>query len=103
MRVLKPAAEEADVAWAGLHTFRHTFASLHIDRGTNVVILSKLIGHHSPAFTLSVYAHLLDGDVGEALDLDAELSQGAGGNTGAILGPVALGSLGLVDAAGSTV
>ena len=70
---MKPAAEEADVAWAGLHTLRHTFASLHIDRGTNVVQLSKLLGHHSPAFTLTVYADLLNDDVGEALDLDAEL------------------------------
>ena len=48
-------------------------ASLHIDRGTNVVQLSRLLGHHSPAFTLSRYAHLLNGHVGAPLDLDAEL------------------------------
>lgn len=76
-RVLKPAKEEADVAWCGLHTLRHTFASMHIERGTNVVQLSKLLGHHSAAFTLSTYAHLLDGGVGDALDLDAELAKGA--------------------------
>jgi integrase len=93
-RVLRPAAGEADLSWAGLHTFRHTFASLHIDRGTNVVQLSKLLGHHSPAFTLDTYAHLLDGNVGEALDLDAELP---GGNTGATFGPVSPGSAGLEE------
>ena len=38
--------------------------------------LSKLLSHHSPAFTLTVYAFLLNGDVGEPLDLDAELVAG---------------------------
>ena len=63
-RALQPAVEEADAAWAGFHTFRHTFASMHIVRGTNVVQLSRLLGHHSQAFTLPVYAHLIDGNVG---------------------------------------
>jgi hypothetical protein len=35
------------------------------------VQVSRWLGHHSPAFTLSVYAHLLDEGVGEALDLSA--------------------------------
>ena len=35
--------------------------------------LSKLLGHHSPAFTLTVYAHLIDSDVGEPLDPVREL------------------------------
>jgi integrase len=75
-RYLKPAAEEIGAPWAGLHTFRHTFASLHIARGTNVVQLAKLLGHHSPTVTLSIYSHLLDDGVGEALDLDRELASG---------------------------
>lgn len=72
-RYLRPATEEAGAAWAGFHTFRHTFASLHIATGTNVLQLSRLLGHHSPEFTLRVYAHLLPGDESPALDLDAEL------------------------------
>jgi len=80
-RVLKPAAEEAGAAWAGFHTFRHTFASLHIYRGTNVVQLSRLLGHHSAAFTLSTYVHLIDGDVGEPLDITAELAPTSEGAT----------------------
>ena len=32
--------------------------------------ISRAMGHHSPAFTLSVYAHVLDDGVGEALELD---------------------------------
>lgn len=75
-RVLKPAARKAGVPWAGFHAFRHTFASMHIEAGTNVVVLSRLLGHHAPAFTLDTYAHLLDDGLGEGLDLDAELPQG---------------------------
>jgi integrase len=76
-RYLDPATEEADASWAGFHAFRHCFASMHIEAGTNVVQLSRLLGHHSPSFTLNVYAHLLDDGVGAPLDLDAELSRGA--------------------------
>jgi integrase len=72
-RVLKPAAEEAGAPWAGFHAFRHAFASLHIERGTNIVRLSRLLGHHKPSFTLDVYAHMLDDGMGQPLDLDAEL------------------------------
>jgi integrase len=74
-RVLRPAAEEAGAAWAGFHTFRHTCASLLFERGANAVQVQRWLGHHSPAFTLATYVHLLDGGVGEALDLDAELAQ----------------------------
>jgi hypothetical protein len=31
------------------------------------------MGHHSPAFTLEAYGHLIDGDLGPALDLHTEL------------------------------
>jgi integrase len=68
-RVLKPLVEEAGAPWAGFHTFRHTFASLHLSRGTNLLQLSRALGHHSPAFTLTRYTHLLPGDEAPALDL----------------------------------
>lgn len=68
-RHLKPLVEEVNAAWAGFHTFRHTFASLHLSRGTNLLQLSRALGHHSAAFTLSRYTHLLPGDEAPALDL----------------------------------
>ena len=68
-RVLKPLVEEVDAPWAGFHTFRHTFASLHLSEGTNLLQLSRALGHHSAAFTLSRYTHLLPGDEAPALDL----------------------------------
>jgi integrase len=70
-RILKPLAEEVDAPWAGFHTFRHTFASLHLSQGTNLLQLSRALGHHSPAFTLTRYTHLLPGDEAPALDLEA--------------------------------
>lgn len=66
-RVLKPAGEEAGVSWIGFHAFRHTCASTLIAEGRNIVQVSRWLGHHSPAFTLAVYAHLLDEGVGEPL------------------------------------
>jgi integrase len=68
-RVLKALVEEVNAPWAGFHTFRHTFASLHLSRGTNLLQLSRALGHHSAAFTLSRYTHLLPGEEAPALDL----------------------------------
>lgn len=73
-RVLKPAATNAGAGWAGFHAFRHTYASLMLARGTNLLQLSRALGHHSPAFTLAVYAHLLHGEHAAALDLGDELT-----------------------------
>lgn len=67
-RVLKPLVRRAGASWAGFHTFRHTFASLHLKRGTNLLQLSRALGHHSPAFTLTRYTHLLPGEEAPALE-----------------------------------
>ena len=41
------------------HTLRHTFASLLIEGGESLMYVQEQLGHHSPAFTLAVYGHLL--------------------------------------------
>ncbi len=69
-RGLKPIVQEVNAPWAGFHTFRHTFASIHLSQGTNLLQLSRALGHHSAAFTLSRYTHLLPGDEAPALDLN---------------------------------
>ena len=43
-----------------LHDCRHTFASLLIAQGLDVVFISRQLGHSTPATTLRVYAHLFD-------------------------------------------
>ncbi|MGK2936923.1 MAG: tyrosine-type recombinase/integrase [Solirubrobacteraceae bacterium] len=68
-RALRPTAEEAGVPWVGFHSFRHTAATRLFAAGRNAVQVQRWLGHHSPAFTLSLYVHLLDGDLGEPVDL----------------------------------
>ena len=40
-------------------------------QGRNAVQVQRWLGHHSPAFTLATYVHLLDGDLGEPLSVGA--------------------------------
>jgi integrase len=70
-RGLKSAAEEEDLAWVGFHTFRHTCATMLFAEGRNAVQVQRWLGHHSAAFTLATYVHLLDDDVGPPLRLQS--------------------------------
>jgi Phage integrase family len=65
-RVLKPAARRAGVEWAAFHTLRHTCATELFKRGLNAKQVQVWLGHHSPAFTLAVYVHLLSDDLPES-------------------------------------
>jgi integrase len=66
-RVLQPARQAANLPWVGFHAFRHTCASILFAEGGNAVQVQRWLGHHSAAFTLATYVHLLDGDLGEPL------------------------------------
>lgn len=44
------------------HDLRHTYATLRIAKGDNIVDVSNQLGHHDPGFTLKVYAHWLPGE-----------------------------------------
>jgi integrase len=43
------------------HDLRHTFASLLIGQGADVVFVSRAMGHADPAIALRVYSHLWAG------------------------------------------
>lgn len=58
------ACEEAGVPYLGQHVFRHTFATNCYNRGCDVKILSKLLGHADVTVTYNVYIHLF----GDALE-----------------------------------
>jgi integrase len=77
-RVLQPAREEADLSWVGFHTFRHTCASMLFASGRNAVQVQHWLGHHSAAFTLATYVHLLDGDIGAPLTLPSANAEQTG-------------------------
>jgi integrase len=62
-RVLVPAAKNAGVNWLGWHGFRHTSATTLFRAGANAKQVQAWLGHHSPAFTLATYVHLLEEDL----------------------------------------
>jgi integrase len=72
-RVLVPAAKRVGLTGVGFHTLRHICASMLIESGLSPLRLQRWMGHHSPAFTLETYGHLIDDDLGPALDLRKEL------------------------------
>ena len=76
-RVLKPAAKTAGVPWVGFHTFRHTYATMLFRHGLNAKQVQMWLGHHSPAFTLATYVHLLRDDLPDPGFLDSLTSAGS--------------------------
>jgi integrase len=51
--------KKIDLNWMNLHTLRHTFGSVKLEQGENLVYVSKQMGHAKPSITADVYAHLL--------------------------------------------
>lgn len=58
------ACAQVNVPYLGQHVFRHTFATNCYERGCDVKILSKLLGHADVTVTYNVYIHLF----GDALE-----------------------------------
>lgn len=55
----------------GVHNTRHTFATLALLAGVPVAVVSKCLGHSSPAITMQVYAHCLpSAEKGAAVAMD---------------------------------
>lgn len=61
---ISKACEKAGVTYFGQHVFRHTFATNCYNRGCDVKILSKLLGHSNVTITYNIYIHLF----GDALE-----------------------------------
>jgi integrase len=51
----------------GMHALRHYYASVLLSGGVDVRALSEYLGHHDPAVTLRVYAHLMPAAEARAL------------------------------------
>ena len=51
----------------GLHDLRHTYASYHIRSGTDILVVSKLLGHKSPTTTIQIYAHVIEQQKADAI------------------------------------
>ena len=53
-----PLLEAAGLRKVGLHTLRHTYASLLINQGERIKYVSKQLGHASIQITADLYSHL---------------------------------------------
>ena len=58
---------EADLEDVRLHDLRHTYASLAVMQGENILTVGRLLGHNDPVTTLK-YTHHADGMVAEAAE-----------------------------------
>lgn len=60
-RVFTKVLEKAGLRHIRLHDLRHTYATLRISKGHNIVDVSKQLGHHSVKITLDTYVHWMPG------------------------------------------
>ena len=72
-RWFKKAAREAGVDWVTFHNLRHTAASRWFHSGYMLTVVSKLLGHADPAFTLRTYIHVIPSDLPDGRDLAAAI------------------------------
>ena len=54
-RIWAPLLTAAELSHHRLHDLRHSFATLHLEAGTNPVWVSEQLGHHDVGFTLRTY------------------------------------------------
>ncbi len=57
--VWAPILRRAGLRYRKPHALRHTFASILIEASESLKYVQEQLGHHSPAFTLAVYGHLI--------------------------------------------
>jgi integrase len=74
LRPVQVAAKRLGFEGVGLHTLRHSAASVMLIAGMPLTTVSHVLGHTSPAETGSVYSHVSPDVAREALErLSAEL------------------------------
>ncbi len=57
---------QLDVTRIRLHDLRHTHATILLQEGVPVKVVSERLGHSSPAFPMTVYQHVMPGMQAEA-------------------------------------
>jgi site-specific recombinase XerD len=68
-RALRVAATKAGLPHAGLHTLRHSAASVMITGGVPLKVVSEILGHSSIAITGDIYGHVSPDVARQAVDL----------------------------------
>jgi integrase len=67
-RALRAAATKAGLPHAGLHTLRHSAASVMLTRGVLLKVVSDILGHSSIAITGDIYGHVSPDVARQAMD-----------------------------------
>ncbi|UQY83665.1 tyrosine-type recombinase/integrase [Ralstonia pseudosolanacearum] len=70
-------AAAADFAGFRLHDCRHTFATLLLTSGVELHTVARLLGHSTPAITLSTYSHVLPRAADRAVQVSGDLLRAA--------------------------
>lgn len=73
LRDLKMLLRHTGLPMIRFHDLRHTAASLMLNHGTPVLVVSRRLGHAKPSITLDVYGHLLPTMQAEAAEMLDEL------------------------------
>ena len=69
LRAFRSAANAAGLPEStNIHTLRHSAASMMIDNGTHLKVVSDVLGHSSISITADVYGHLFPTQVRDAMD-----------------------------------
>ena len=61
------ACEDAKIKQIRLHDFRHSCASLLINNGANITLVSKYLGHSDIKMTLNTYSHFYENELKEVI------------------------------------
>lgn len=56
----KPIFQELDIKYRNPYQMRHTFASMMISNGEDILWVSKMLGHTTSAITLTMYARYIE-------------------------------------------
>ena len=60
-RMYKNLLKDAGLPNIRFHDLRHTAATLMLNKGIPVFIVSRRLGHAKPSITLDIYGHLIPG------------------------------------------
>lgn len=69
----KPKLEELGIDYRGPHHMRHTFATMMLNGGCPITVVSRLLGHSKVSTTLDVYSHVLTQDIEAARSMIGKL------------------------------
>lgn len=58
----------ADLPTIRLHDLRHTWATLALEAGVDIAVVSKRLGHSSPVITWQTYQHVRKGMQSDAAE-----------------------------------